>query len=56
MMYALEECCIIMTYICTHDTEMWNGCIHKKYDVRLILAKGMVAIWHQSYHSGLKSR
>ena len=44
MMYALEEVLSVMMYSCTHETTMWNGCVHKKYAVRLILAKGMVAM------------
>ena len=56
MMHALEEDFIIMMYSCTHCTIMWNCCIHRKHAVRLILSKGIVAMWHESlYHSEVKS-
>ena len=57
MMYVLEYGFSIMMYSFTHVTEMWYGCVHRKFVVRLILAKGMTAIWHESsYHSSAKSR
>ena len=56
-MNALKDDFNIIMYSCTHDTEMWNGCIHRKHVVRLILAKEILAIWHESlYHSGARSR
>ena len=57
MMCVLEEGFSIIIYICTYDTEMWNGCVHMKHAVRLILEKGMVAMCHESLdHFGTKSR
>ena len=44
-------------YSGTHDTNMYNGCVHRNYVVRLILKKGHGVMWHESvYHSGAKSR
>ena len=41
----------------THDTKMFNGCVHINYSVRLILNKGMGVIWNESlYHPGKKTR
>ena len=57
MMHALEVVLSIMIYRCIHDTGIWNGCVYRKHIVRLISAKGMIAIWHESlYHSGSNSR
>ena len=39
IMHALEANFSIMMHICTHDTEMWNGCVRRKHAVRLILVK-----------------
>ena len=48
MMHAVEEKFSIMMYICTHETKMWNSCVYRKHDIRLIFAKEMVAMWHES--------
>ena len=39
MMHALEERFQIINYICTHNTGMWYGCVHRKSAVSLILMK-----------------
>ena len=53
MMHALKDGFSIMMYSSTHDTQMSNGCVHRKHAVRLILNKGIRVMWHESlYHSG----
>ena len=44
MMHVLEDGFIIMVYSGTHDTNMINGCVHRKHVVRLILNKEMGAM------------
>ena len=39
MMHALENVFSIVMYIGTHDTNMFNGCVHRNHAVRLILKK-----------------
>ena len=57
MMHALEDGFISMMYSCTYDTNMFNGCVHRKHADRLILNKEMGVMWYESlYHSGVKSR
>ena len=36
IIHTLEEDFNIMMYSCTHDTKMWNVCVHRKHDVMLI--------------------
>ena len=41
----------------THNTNMFNGCVHRKHAVSLILKKGKGVMWHEAlYHSGAKFR
>ena len=52
-MHALEDGFSIVMYSGTHDTNMYNGCVHRNHDFRLILKKGMGAMWHEAlYNSG----
>ena len=48
MIHALEECFSIMMYRCAHGMETWDGFFHRKHDIRLILAKGIVDMCHES--------
>ena len=44
-------------YSRTHDTNMFNGCVHRNHAIRLILKKGQGVMWHEVlYHSGAKSK
>ena len=57
MMHALEDGFSIVMYSGTHDTNMYNGCVHRNHAVRLILKKGQGVMWHEAlYHSRAKSR
>ena len=57
MMHVLEDGFSIMMYGGTHDTNMFNGCVHRKHAVRLVLNNGIGVMRHESlYHSGAKSR
>ena len=57
MMHALEDGFSIVMYSGTHDTNMFNGCVHRNNAVRLILNKGMrVMLYEALYHSGGKPR
>ena len=58
MMHALEDSFSLVIYNGgTHDTNMFNGCVHWNHAVRLTLKKGKGAMWHETlYHSGAKSR
>ena len=57
MVHTIEEGFVIITYSCTQKTKMRDGCVHRKYTVRLILSIVMATMWYKSsYHSAEKSR
>ena len=57
MMHALEYGFSIVMYSGTHDTNMFNDCVHRNHAVRLVLKKGKGVMWHEAlYHSWAESR